>query len=299
MKKVYLAFAAVLAVFTLILWGCNKESTLEPSNTMKVADYDYLGKMHNDFMSNALNNLNVTVTDKNKDDVLSAITSFNVDYAHKSYSKILPEDISSFNDFQKFLDNTAFNKYILKKDTKGTGSNVEDYFLNETGELEDMPSLSSMIDYLYSLGTLQDKSYNLLSEIVSTLSESVEGQISDANFCGNIDRLVENFDNQGFNNGDIDGEMVASILAISTASIEWWQENPDAALAEDKMPAVVAADLGGAITGVVIDGIRQGICLGAGFQDGWDWASTGWAALGGAVDGSLGISSKIIKLITK
>lgn len=110
MKKVYLAFAAVLAVFTLILWGCNKESTLEPSNTMKVADYDYLGKMHNDFMSNALNNLNVTVTDKNKDDVLSAITSFNVDYAHKSYSKILPEDISSFNDFQKFLDNYVFRR---------------------------------------------------------------------------------------------------------------------------------------------------------------------------------------------
>lgn len=299
MKKVSLAFAIVLAVPAIFLLGCGKESTKEPSNTMKVTDYDYLGKMHNDFMSNTLNNLDINVTDKNKDEVLSEITAFNVEYARKSYSKVLPENISCFNDFEELLDNSAFCQYILKKQTKGSESYVEEYFSNETGDLEDIPSLYSMMDYLHSCGTLQDKSYEMLVEITNILSLSIEGQISDANFCKKIDELVYEFDNHGFGNDDIDGAMVASVLSITSSSMEWWQNNPDASIADSKLPQVVGMDVAGVITGVVIDGIRQGICIGAGAQDGWDWASTGWAALGGAVDGSLGVSSKIFKVLSK
>ena len=297
MRKFYLVLATMLSVSAFVLSGCSKDATKEPPKTMKVEDYDYLGKMHNDFMSNAMNNLTITVADKNKDDLLSEITAFNVEYAHKSYFRVLPENISYFYDFEQLLYNPAFNQYLLKKQTKNSdsSSSIEDYFSNETGELEDMPSLYTMADYLYSRGILQKKSYDLLNEIIRTLSNSIEGQLSDANFCRRIEKFVNDFDNRGYCNDDIDGEMIASILAISMASIEWWKNNPDAALAEDKIPAVVAADLGGAVTGVVIDGIRQGICIGVGAQEGWDWASTGWAALGGAVDGSLGISSKIIK----
>lgn len=299
MKKVYLAFAAILAVSSLVLSGCSKDSTTEPSNTMKVTDYDYLGKMHNDFMSNALNNLSITVTGKNKEEVLSEITAFNKEFAQKSYSGVLPDNISCFNDFEELLDNSAFSHYIIKKQTKSSDSDIEDYFSNETGDLEDMPSLYAMIDYLHSCGTLQNQSYNMLYEIANTLTLSIEGQISDANFCKKIDELIDEFDNQGYGNDDIDGSMVASVLSITSSSVEWWQNNPDASLAENKLPQVVAMDAAGVITGVVIDGIRQGICLAAGMQEGWDWASTGWSALGGAVDGSLGVSSKIFNAIKK
>ena len=264
---------------------------------MTVADYEFLGEMHNAFMSNVVNNyIAPNPANHSKNELMDEISEFNSAFAKQSYEGILPDDMSCFKDYKDFLDNAAFNHYILAKKTKSSIKEVEEYFTNETGELEDMPSLESMIDYLHSTGFINNQSYGLLNRIVGTLASSIEGQISDANYCKEIERLIEDFNKLGYSKDDIDGEMVASILAISSASINWWQNNPDAFFAENKLPAVVAADLGGAVTGVVIDGIRQGICLGIGVQHGWDWASTGWAALGGAVDGSLGISSKIIKL---
>lgn len=155
-----------------------------------------------------------------------------------------------------------------------------------------------MIDYLYEVGVLQDNAYKILKDMVDLIVKSLEGQISDANFERAIDGLIIDFDKQEYKEGNSDGEIVGPVLAISRSSLEWWAENPEACLAEDKLPAVVAADAGGAITGVVIDSIRQGLCIGFGAQNGWDWSSTGWAALGGAVDGSLGLSSKVIKAIS-
>ena len=57
---------------------------------------------------------------------------------------------------------------------------IDNYFSNKAGDLEDIPSLYSMMDYLHSCGTLQDKSYDMLIEITNILSSSIEGQISDA-----------------------------------------------------------------------------------------------------------------------
>ena len=300
MKKVFSAFAAALAVFSLFLFGCGKDSTITSSNyTLKVSDYDYLGTMHNDFMSNALNNLNITTTDKTKEEVLSEITAFNVDYAQKSYNGIMPGRIKSFDDFKELLDNTALNKYILGKKTKGAEISVEEYFSNETGNLEDMPSLQSMIDYLHSCGTLRNESYILLNELITALSSSIEGQISDANFSRKIDKFIVRFSNQRYRKDDIDGVMLASILSITSASAEWWQNNPEASSVESKIHPAIVADAAGAITGVVIDAIRQGISMAVGAQDCWDWGSTGWAAVGGAVDGSIGISSKVFKALKK
>ncbi len=40
-----------------------------------------------------------------------------------------------------------------------------------------MPSLDSMIDYLYEVGVLQDNAYKVLKDMVDLIVKSLEGQI--------------------------------------------------------------------------------------------------------------------------
>lgn len=252
--------------------------------------------MHNGFMSNVLEKYQGRGELTSKEEVIHDITDFNLKYAQQNYDQYPSSGLAYLKECEMFLDNNYFKSYCTKQCTRSSKEEIENYF--KEGYEGEMPSLDSMIDYLYEVGVLQDNAYKVLRDMVDLIVKSLEGQISDANFERAIDGLIIDFDEQEYKKGSSDGEIVGPVLAISKSSLEWWAENPDACLAEDKLPAVVAADAGGAITGVVIDSIRQGLCIGFGAQNGWDWSSTGWAALGGAVDGSLGLSSKVIKAIS-
>ncbi len=80
--------------------------------------------------------------------------------------------------------------------------------------------------------------------------------------------------------------------------MKWCRQNPDATsysgrgVSNFAVPAWVAADAGGAIGGGVIGAIDSY------YQNGEvDWTSVGIGALGGAIDGSVGISGKIARWV--
>ena len=283
----------------IVLLSCSKQNDpakIEETSSLKVNDFIVFGEIHNSFMSNVLEKYQGRGELTSKEEVIHDITDFNLKYAQQNYDQYPSSGLAYLKEYEMFLDNNYFRRYCTKQCTRSSKEEIESYF--KEGYEGEMPSLDSMIDYLYEVGVLQDNAYKILKDMVDLIVKSLEGQISDANFERAIDGLIIDFDKQEYKEGNSDGEIVGPVLAISRSSLEWWAENPEACLAEDKLPAVVAADAGGAITGVVIDSIRQGLCIGFGAQNGWDWSSTGWAALGGAVDGSLGLSSKVIKAIS-
>ena len=299
-KRTHLIWIFVLiATAIIVLLSCSKQNDpakIEGTASLKVNDFIVFGEMHNSFMSNVLEKYQGRGELTSKEEVIHDITDFNLKYAQQNYDQYPSSGLAYLKECEMFLDNNYFKSYCTKQCTRSSKEEIENYF--KEGYEGEMPSLDSMIDYLYEVGVLQDNAYKVLKDMVDLIVKSLEGQISDANFERAIDGLIIDFDEQEYKEGSSDGEIVGPVLAISKSSLEWWAENPDACLAEDKLPAVVAADAGGAITGVVIDSIRQGLCIGFGAQNGWDWSSTGWAALGGAVDGSLGLSSKVIKAIS-
>lgn len=283
----------------IVLLSCSKQNDpakIEKTSSLKVNDFIVFGEIHNSFMSNVLEKYQGRGELTSKEEVIHDITDFNLKYAQQNYDQYPSSGLAYLKEYEMFLDNNYFRRYCTKQCTRSSKEEIESYF--KEGYEGEMPSLDSMIDYLYEVGVLQDNAYKILKDMVDLIVKSLEGQISDANFERAIDGLIIDFDKQEYKEGNSDGEIVGPVLAISRSSLEWWAENPEACLAEDKLPAVVAADAGGAITGVVIDSIRQGLCIGFGAQNGWDWSSTGWTALGGAVDGSLGLSSKVIKAIS-
>lgn len=91
--------------------------------------------------------------------------------------------------------------------------------------------------------------------------------------------------------------MVASILAISIASIEWWEENPDAFADNTKstkaLPVWAAADVVGGVLGAGMSAAAQ-----YGVNGDVNWEIVGYSALGGAVAGSTGIVGKAAKWIS-
>lgn len=300
MKRTHLIWIFVLmTTAVIVLLSCSKQNDpakIEETSSLKVNDFIVFGEIHNSFMSNVLEKYQGRGELTSKEEVIHDITDFNLKYAQQNYDQYPSSGLAYLKEYEMFLDNNYFRRYCTKQCTRSSKEEIESYF--KEGYEGEMPSLDSMIDYLYEVGVLQDNAYKILKDMVDLIVKSLEGQISDANFERAIDGLIIDFDKQEYKEGNSDGEIVGPVLAISRSSLEWWAENPKACLAEDKLPAVVAADAGGAITGVVIDSIRQGLCIGFGAQNGWDWSSTGWAALGGAVDGSLGLSSKVIKAIS-
>ena len=264
---------------------------------MMVSDYAYLGELHNGFMSNMLNNYSVSESVTNKYELFDDITVFNVQFAKDQITDISSDHLGFFSKYKSFLDKSSFSRYCVLRATRSSDDEGIESLINNGIVDDNIPSVSSMLDYLYDSGVLEESSFNTLNTLVDLMVYSIEGQISDANFERRIDGLIEDFNAFGYSSDDYDGLIVASVLAISKSSLEWWKENPEASTAEDKMPQVVAADLAGAVTGAVIDAIVQGGTMIAGAQDSWNWAETGWAALGGAVDGSLGISSKLAKVL--
>lgn len=70
--------------------------------------------------------------------------------------------------------------------------------------------------------------------------------MSDEQLKISVQNLINEFDAYGYISTADEGVFVGTVLAISMASIEWWEENPDA-LGDLKVAPWVGADIIGAI----------------------------------------------------
>ena len=138
---------------------------------------------------------------------------------------------------------------------------------------------------------------NIHCQMLNKLYGNVGGLLAKGKII-EIQELIEEFNHIGYNVDSGEGEMVATVLAISIASIEWWEENPDAFTdnlkSTEALPAWAAADVVGAAWGAATGAI--GSYAGTGEVN---WTAVGVGAVSGAVAGSTGIIGKAGKWLSK
>ncbi len=268
-------FLGLSIILLMSFISCSKRSNQEETK-LKVSDFKKLGKIHNDFLTNAKENFTILDNIKNEQDKVNYINQFN-----KNFVSSLNMNMYEKNLFITELEN---NKNLVKQSY--LTSSVFGYnTLSRTDNNEQ--NIFEIIDSLHQQGIICNQSFQLLNSLANDLKDNYKGNLSDNELKINIENLITEFNNIGFPTNS-EGEMVGTVLAISIASIEWWEENPDAFGSETRLAHWAAADIAGAAWGAVTGAI--GSYAGSGEVN---WASVGIGAVSGAIAGSTGAIGRI------
>lgn len=141
-------------------------------------------------------------------------------------------------------------------------------------------------------GAINSFSHDLLMKLSHDTMRNYEGSLSNVKLKSNILSYIREFDRHGYPSGSGEGGMVGAILAISIASLEWWEQYPEiyepgGENSKVMMVPWVAADIAGGIVGGV-----GGALIEKGFAGEVNWGSVGAGAVVGAVTTSTGIVSR-------
>ncbi len=154
------------------------------------------------------------------------------------------------------------------------------------GNIDADMNLMDMITLLQSKNMISDFGVDLLKKLTNTLTKNYNKQITDASLKKEVEAMILLFDDRSYSKDSEEGKMIATVFAISIASIEWWEKNPNILSDDSKVAPWVAADLAGALVGGVTGAIVSG-------------KLNGKSVLAGAVSGSTGAVGKVAKLISK
>jgi len=273
------ASLVILMLLVNLNYSCSKKQKQE---TLKVSSFNKIGIIHNQFLTNIKNNFEIDENIAHEQDKIDFINQFNVDFANSlnltgKEKRLLIEGLSNNKNFikQSYLIDYAFHNY-----SQLTVDTTENY------------NIFQIIENLKNDGLIGTKSYYILTTLAEQLQNHYEGEISDSELKLTVQQLVEEFNSSGYDiNGE--GEMVASILAIATYSLEWWEDNQTTEGAASRLfavPAWAGADIVGGIISGAVAASGQAILNGE-----VDWRIVAWAAAGGAINSSTGAVGKILK----
>lgn len=151
------------------------------------------------------------------------------------------------------------------------------------------------IEALKSNGLISNFGYKLLISYSNDIKANYESILSDSELKSKTIQYISDFENHGYSVDSGEGEMIGNILAISIASIEWWEENPDAFEFDNENGRVMIAPWAAAdIVGAAWGGTTGAIGSYAGTGE-VNWTAVGVGALSGAIAGSTGAVGKIAK----
>lgn len=289
LRPASLHVALTVALFIFLL-GCNKDTAIqeEPivtTSTLKVSDFSKLGEIHNAFLSNVNDNFNAVKKEESLDERIEVLNNFN-----KEFAKTL-----NLSEHQKqfLIDGLENHKDLVV--TENLARKSLRLGANTTAE-DSEESAFVLIEGLKSAEQISEGSYSILNRLVLDLKSNYEHSLSDAQLKLNIKKLVKEFDNLNFTDDSQEGQMIASILAISIASIEWWKENPKAFAENAKtmaLPVWAAADVVGGVIGAGASALIQYKVNGE-----INGEIVAYSAVGGAVVGSTGIVGKAAKWLS-
>lgn len=186
----------------------------------------------------------------------------------EQYKPILCQGLT---DFKQYYDTELFYK---------------DYFVKVNGQLPVVDGLRELKDQ----GSIDDFEFRNLKELCEIIAMYKSGIVS-LNYLGNaINDYEQKWAEHYTELPRVSGQTFAYVLSIARSSYEWWSEQEEQT-GTRAVPAWVAADVGGAIVGAVIEGGSQYLL----YRKVTNWKSVGCKALGGAVVASTGIAGKIGK----
>lgn len=249
---------AFLSVLAFTLYSCendDQEVIAEQSEKMTVEDFDYLGEWHNEFLVNAHENFNLSLAESNSESVkevaLDALKQLNKSFAASSKERY------NINIPQKEL-NKKFEESYRLADSEYLADILFDDGTTRASSEDEIVSLQSMVEELKNTQIISDFSYEILQDLISSLKDNYNKLLSDYDLKQNVQLLIQKVNNHGYEKESTEGTLVASILAISIHSLDFWEENPDMLYTDGKVAPWVAADVGGAIIGGVVAAVKSG-----------------------------------------
>lgn len=270
MKNKSLKIVGMMALGLVILvFACSKEEVFhtEPE-LLSFEQFEVYGDLHNQFMTNVNENFVPNESIETLDDALNYI-----------------------DDFQQ--------SFLAVTDLKGIDriglSNARTTGNNES-------TLPEIIEQANLEGLLDEFEYQSLVTLGQKVKMSYKGLLSESELQAYVEVLQIEWVNQGYTVESEYGQTLAFVLSISRASLEWWEENPDAGLTTNipngrvaVLPAWAAADIGGAIVGGAWRAINSYQRQLPGNRDlgNIDWEGVGRSALGGAIIASTGASIRL------
>ncbi len=253
---------------------------------MKVSDFKKSGEIHNAFLLNVKENFRILEKIDNINERIEVVNNFNKEFVSSldlptSEKQILVKELDNHKDL--VLTSNLVSRTFKGSPLKG---------IKSTSEFENV-NIFQLIEKLREDNQINENSHNILNSLAQDLKLNYEHSLSDLQFKENIEALIENFNNYGYDIESGEGKMVGTVLAISIASIQWWEENPDALPSHIKVAPWVAADVVGAALGAGISAAAQ-----YHVNDEVNWEVVGYSALGAGAVASTGIVGKAAKWIS-
>lgn len=204
-SKLILAAMLVTGVSTLIL-SCNKEETNVTRVKLQVFDFSKVGKILNAFLTNVKNNFDAVNGVNNVDEKIEIINEFNKKFASEldlpaKEKQLIIQGLEEHKSLLLTKHLTAIS--FRQNDLKSGNNDEEDIF--------------ALIETLATDNHINDNSLSILTRLCLDLKANYEGLLSDAQLKINTQDLITEFDNIGYQPDSGQGEMVATILAISIA----------------------------------------------------------------------------------
>ena len=276
MKKIIFSLLGIAVIVIIAITSCQKTDEVINSNLKKMnfESYEKYGKIHNDFLSYFKNEFVINPDITKLSEGIDYITQFYINYAMRLDLSADEKDnlIKSLEDYKRFLYTPdLYNELFVSEESKGL------YF--------------ESITQAYKLGIIDDFEFNSMNLIGQKAKDNHDGLISYEELKNIILQIKNEWIAKGYSIESDKGHALAITLAISLASIEWWEENPDAFSDNQKntkaLPVWAATDIVGAAVGATMSAITSYATTGE-----VNWSAVGINAVSGAVMGSTGAIAK-------
>ncbi|MDE5727588.1 MAG: hypothetical protein K2L26_04380 [Duncaniella sp.] len=319
MKKFLFLFASMLC---LIACGSEENLSFEDSNhengsrstedssfpgnqpTSNINAFDVFGKVHNIMLHNGVQTFDEeTISEFEGATKYDQLTAFNIAYVpslplHSVDKQVIIECLPDY----KHLFNEETTWDLLTKESSVTTPKTKADVFNM--------SFQDLYTHALNLDMIDSKEYDMLLLLADYSKENATGLLSSYELENKVDDLI-NLWLEAY--GDVDyssiipseqngvygqipaidlkdfpeGAISGLVLNISKHSLVYWN-GPMSPARPERVAPWVAADAGGALIGAGGALLYHWIS-----NTSVDWASVGYSAAVGAIDGSLGISGKI------
>ena len=258
--KTFLLLGTTITLIASCSSNIMDNTNTEDMSSAKISDYNYLGDIHNLFMSNIQEHLTTDQKIESVDEGIDYILDFNTRLVAKididKYGIDKRDFIKGLSYYKNLVNAVHFeNALVEQNDTRANLSNKSVLTLNDFETLandsvldvSDLPNVKSLVNFVKDNDLITTETYNYLQELLSLIDKSVAGLISDEKFEQELDQMIAKIDNAKYQKECPTINTVGPVFALSKSSLQWWEENPQAIPVEGKIPHVVAMDAAGAI----------------------------------------------------
>jgi hypothetical protein len=275
MKKMKIVLLVAISIFTL---SCEKEQENTISSKLDLKNFEKYGKAHN----NVLDYFNSFTPPEN----ISYLND-GIDFTHNKIKTTLDKDFNFIENNEVF----SFTKGLIDfRNSKNIIFTNQGQFRSQTTE----QTIDEILSDVSNLGVLSNFALEKLNEIMDLSELYFNNSISTLEIRNSLNIIETELIAENYSDDNSEGRTIAIILAISNASIDWWEAennvNSENVNNRRPLPAWAGADIAGAVVGAAHQLVVSGGDL--------SWSGTGGAALLGAAATSTGVVSGLGRWIS-